>query len=494
MSVVAPNGVRIVLKNSGDKKSHCRSCCQLTDPESSLYLRMSVSVFVCVHTDRRRIQGKGAWGKRAMPGSPKLKKKKSFTFHKPVRKMFSPTSYRKRKKKALLHDRDDFPTQDDHDYCSNKNVNGRTLSGHYHDHDYLPSQSVSISQAETQVFDIDDQKQTIEADETEQQVIVEQDKVFPSHQVSISADATSDCCPIPTETSSKIVSSPSSPVSNRKRPVSILKHPATSKVLLILKKPACNATSITVNQPTNQQIINGQQPEEPALSSTSTPVNKPTNQQTINEPQPAEPVLNLTSTPIKKAEQHPENMVLQAIQNLLPRHWSVVKENEGLHITLHSRDLARVSQRSLFISFSSGEVQSFAHGHKLLPDQTITPLTAATHCSFVEEVSSLISRFRKLEICNGINKPQFRVLWKNSLDTCHIDNNDFHETRYTTTLRSNSCKYLIDQPKKFCDSCQKVSAKLLKKKTPPEVPSIKKTPKKVKRLKNLEESTVQLET
>lgn len=199
------------------------------------------------------------------------------------------------------------------------------------------------------------------------------------------------------------------------------------------------------------------------------------------------PVCEETSTDPVAAEKTTPQRVLEEIQQSLKvdRHWNAALEDDaGVRVSLFSRDSARVTQRTMRFKFT-GEVQIYVHGHEFSHSFSTVKLTAASTNQFVHEVQAIVKEIRLKEICLGVHDPKYKVWWKRYLDKCHIDNNNFRETRYKATLRANDCKYLRHLPKKFCSSCYKMVRNLKQRKSPAKADSQKKTPNKLKANKYL---------
>lgn len=176
--------------------------------------------------------------------------------------------------------------------------------------------------------------------------------------------------------------------------------------------------------------------------------------------------------------------LLESLQQRLPPQWSAAQTGTDLHLSLHSKDPSRVVQRSLVVSMS-GQVTAFAHGHQLSRQEQIPPYDPCNPQEFAVSALKCLQAFRELEICIGASKEGGKVWWKRNLDSCHIDNNLFHESRYATTLRSNNCHYLIGQRMKMCSNCYRVNRQLTRRKKPTDQSATKKTPDKSKPFKHL---------
>lgn len=173
----------------------------------------------------------------------------------------------------------------------------------------------------------------------------------------------------------------------------------------------------------------------------------------------------------------PPEVVLEKVKKSLHSYWTASLEDSGLRISLHSRDEARIAQRNLLIGFA-GEVRVFVHGQELPSTFKTVSLSCENTTEYAQKVLEIVAGVRLKEICIGVKDSKFKVWWKNYLNTCYIDNNSFHETRYQSTLRSNECEYLVDLPRKTCPKCYKIVKSLMKR--PTNTVSTKKTPNKFK--------------
>lgn len=179
--------------------------------------------------------------------------------------------------------------------------------------------------------------------------------------------------------------------------------------------------------------------------------------------------------------------VLSALEKRLPKSWSVSHHASGFFFTLLSDGLSRVTQRTVFVGHS-GDVNVSVHGKELEKNHPVyknvsnVQLLPSSVSLFVENALKLVSDVRLYEVCVGAESQKFKQWWKNSLDTCVIDVNPFQEIRYSETLRSKSCSYLISQRSRHCEECGKVLHRFANRNLVS--PSTTKTPKKNKPLKH----------
>ena len=177
--------------------------------------------------------------------------------------------------------------------------------------------------------------------------------------------------------------------------------------------------------------------------------------------------------------------IVAEVQSLLPPRWSASRGEGGFHISMFSPDPSHVVQRPIFVS-NDGALQVFVHGQELSQEHpvfkkcTIKSLFSETRHQFVSQVVTFVSEVRLMEICMGASNTKYKIWWKSSLDTCFIDQNSFRETRYKETLRSKSCMYLIQQPKKYCVKCTAMLMKFANRKPPISPTAERKTPNKYK--------------
>lgn len=229
-----------------------------------------------------------------------------------------------------------------------------------------------------------------------------------------------------------------------------------------------NDVSSSPTQPDDDMPPTSTQPHDIPASST---------QQHLDIPASTPPQLEGGAPTSTSAED-----IIKHLKALMPPRWRVDLEEGCVSVSCLSDDMARITQRSAIISFSGG-IRVFAHGHELNESHIVYQNTVEKLVEpekFVREVFAFVSNFRLLEICAGVYQEQHEKWWKSCLDTCYIDNNEFHEKRYKKTLRSNKCEYLIKQPKKFCSECYKVNSKLAKRKPAAAWSSERRTPHKFK--------------
>jgi len=147
--------------------------------------------------------------------------------------------------------------------------------------------------------------------------------------------------------------------------------------------------------------------------------------------------------------------------------WIIVSDEDGIYVLLLSRDSAKTTQRSVFLSFK-GKEEVKVHC-KEVPEMIAEDilrkgdkpsnivLSEATKRDFVDRLVTIVKRFRVYEVCVGVDDEEFKPLWgidKNG----KIDENPYHEARYSKTFRPFACEMLVPTQKYFkrrCSTCIK---------------------------------------
>ena len=147
--------------------------------------------------------------------------------------------------------------------------------------------------------------------------------------------------------------------------------------------------------------------------------------------------------------------------------WVIVPDEDGIHVLLLSRDRAKTTQRSVFFGFG-GKEELNVHCEEvpeIIAEDILRKgdkasnvmLSEATKKDFVDRLVTVIQRFRRYEVCVGVNDAEYKPLWaidKNG----KIDENPYHEARYTETFRPFACEMLVPTQKYFkrrCSTCIK---------------------------------------
>jgi len=143
----------------------------------------------------------------------------------------------------------------------------------------------------------------------------------------------------------------------------------------------------------------------------------------------------------------------------LPVGWVPLIKDNGIHIGLCARSLTWIIQRSIYCS-TDGTIVASVHGTDLphnhpflnnIQNLKPKPLSSNTVNDFVDTLVKIVNVFRRYEICSGVKKCQ--PAWKYG-ENCFVDQNNFKETRYQTTCRSNDCAMLVPSlVQQRCPNC-----------------------------------------
>lgn len=155
------------------------------------------------------------------------------------------------------------------------------------------------------------------------------------------------------------------------------------------------------------------------------------------------------------------------LMQLLPPHWVAVLESYRITALLLSRDEEKTTQRRVSV-FWGGSVDISVHRAKaslevrkaIVKDLQVHSLHQDSIGCFVSYVAQVVMAVRKYEVFCGCADEKYKCFW-NTTANCVVDNNDYGETRYSSTIRSKLCQLLILPNKKRCVECYNIS-KLLR--------------------------------
>lgn len=136
-----------------------------------------------------------------------------------------------------------------------------------------------------------------------------------------------------------------------------------------------------------------------------------------------------------------------------------------MQVVYMSLQNAAAVQRSLKVT-PDGKVELFVHCRPINVDQFVSenmdppmPLDKDSVNSYVDRIVTIVNNVRGASVCSGYDEEKFQHVWS----VCpfgEVDKNPYQECRYIETIRSPSCKGLVNARKWRCTECQKLYAPL----------------------------------
>ncbi|KAK3911960.1 Protocadherin alpha-3 [Frankliniella fusca] len=153
------------------------------------------------------------------------------------------------------------------------------------------------------------------------------------------------------------------------------------------------------------------------------------------------------------------------LKSVMPKHWTVIADQEGYNCLQISRGKDPAFQRNIYVTHS-GTLRITVH-RKELSEKLVKEITkdwahglrlnSQSSKFFVDNVLGLVMAIRTYEICAGVHQLKFESMWASSSELGYIDNNPYGEARYNKTFRSTRCSLLVPVQTKSCAWCKKVS-------------------------------------
>lgn len=148
------------------------------------------------------------------------------------------------------------------------------------------------------------------------------------------------------------------------------------------------------------------------------------------------------------------------LESFLPRNLIAIANRDGISVCVISPHNNMSIQRNV-VFYPNGGVELFVHRQSMCVNQFLchadppVPLESDSVNYFVGRAITIVNKVRDMEICSGFDVEKYKPVWSNC-PFGKIDENPYDESRYIETLRSTSCKRLVNSRKWRCSECSKL--------------------------------------